>query len=161
MRPLNKERILAASILIAVLLVFFYIIPNYIEITGKFELIGLSPAFFPKIITIFIGLLICLFLILTFNKKWGRLLDSKDESWLSLSEEMKAALSFAVIVAYLLLLKFVGYFISTPPVIFGLFFLQGERKIIKSAVISLIVTFGVYFLFHNLLSVQFPEGKFF
>jgi putative tricarboxylic transport membrane protein len=161
LQPRQKERILATFILFVVLVVFFYLIPRYIEVSGEYELIGLSPTFFPIIITIFIGLLSCLLLILTFIKKWSHFFNSEEEIWLSRSEEMKAGLSCAIIVGYYFALKFAGFFIATPPVILGLFFLQGERKIVKSIIISLVVTISVYFLFHYLLNVQFPEGKLF
>jgi putative tricarboxylic transport membrane protein len=159
--PLKKERLTAIFILIAVMLILLYIIPNYIETSGEYEIAGLSPAFFPVIAAIFIGLLSCLLLILTFIKKWSHLFNSEEEIWLSRSEEMKAGLCSVIIVGYYFALKFAGFFIATPPVILGLFFLQGERKIVKSIIISLVVTISVYFLFNNLLNVQFPGGKLF
>jgi hypothetical protein len=159
--PLKKERLTAIFILIAVMLILLYIIPNYVETTGEYEIMGLSPAFFPVIATIFIGLLSGLLLILTFIKKWSHFFNSADVIWLSRSEEIKAGLCCAIIVGYYFALKFAGFFIATTPVILGLFFLQGERKIVKSIIISLVVTISVYFLFHNLLSVQFPGGKLF
>lgn len=161
MQPLNKERIIAASVLISVLIVLFYIIPTYIETSEEYHATGLSPAFFPNIATIFIGALAVLFLSLTFIKRWAHFFNSEGESWLSPTEEMKAGLSCAIIVGYLLALKYVGYLIATPPVILGLFFLQGERNIVKSIIITLVVTIGIYFLFQNLLNVQFPQGKLF
>jgi hypothetical protein len=161
LKPLNKERIIAASILVSVLIFFFYVIPNYIEISEEYEAIGLSPAFFPNIATIFIGALAALFLLLTFTKKWSHFFNSEGESGLSPSEELKAVLCSAIIIGYLFALKYTGYFVSTPPVLFGLLFIQGERKIFKSIIIVLVVTFGVYFIFHNFLNVQFPEGKLF
>ncbi|MEJ2247118.1 MAG: tripartite tricarboxylate transporter TctB family protein [Acidobacteriota bacterium] len=161
MEPLKKERFTAIFILIVVMLILLYIIPNYIETSGEYEVTGLSPAFFPVIAAIFMGLLSCLLLILTFIKKWSHFFNSEGEIWLSRSEEMKAGLACAIIVGYYFALKFTGFFIATPPVILGLFFLQGERKIVKSIIIALVVTISVYFLFNNLLNVQFPGGKLF
>jgi putative tricarboxylic transport membrane protein len=161
LQPLKKDRILAACILIAMLAILLYFIPNHIEVSGEYEISGLSPAFFPVIATVFIGLLSSLLLILTFIRKWSHFFNSEDEAWLSRSEEMKAGLCCAIIVGYYFALKLAGFFISTPPVILGLLFLQGERKIIRSIIIALAVTIGVYVLFHNLLNVQFPEGNLF
>ena len=135
LQPLQKERILATFILFLVLVVFFYLIPNYVEVSEEYEVTGLSPAFFPVIATIFIGLLSCFLLTLTFIKKWSHFFNSEEETWLSPSEEMKAGLCCAIIVGYYFALKYVGFFIATPPVLLGLLFLQGERKIVKSIII--------------------------
>ena len=161
MHTLKKERIVAISILVAVLVLLLFIIPTYVETAGQYEITGLSPAFFPNIAVIFIGVLAAIFLLLTFIKRWAHLFNSEEMDWLSPLEELNAIISGFIIVAYIGALKFVGFFIATPPVILGLFYLQGERKIIKPIAITIVVTVGVYLIFHYLLNVQFPEGYLF
>ena len=151
------------SVLLGALLVRFYIIPNYIEITEEYDLASLSPSFFPILATWVIAGLATLNLVHTFLRGKRRTYGDGDagDRWLSTGEERKAYLSALVIIGYFVAMKLVGFLISTILLLAILFLLQGVKGPIKVAITSLSVTAGVYLFFLYVMKVHFPIGLIF
>ncbi len=158
---LRRERSTAVVIILWTFLVLFYIIPNFIETAEEFEIKSLSPAFFPEIATCLIGGLAGLYLLVTFTKRFVHQSEGIQEGWLTPREELQAVFAAGIIVCFLLAIKLIGYLVSTPLALIGLFYLQGEKRFFKPVIIALLTTIGVYLLFRYLLNVQFPPGLLF
>ena len=111
MGHIKREIITALSVLASALLVIFYLIPNYIELEEEFELASLSPAFFPLIAAWIIAGLAGLYLIsILIRKKRGVDIDM-DHEWLSAGKELNAYKSALVVIAYVFIIKYVGFII--------------------------------------------------
>ena len=80
------------------------------------------------------------------------------EAWLSSGEEWKALASCLAIIAYYFLMKAIGFVISTILVLAFLLWFQGVKKPIKVALISIMVTAGLYLFFLYVMKVHFPKG---
>jgi len=68
--------------------------------------------------------------------------------------------SFAILLSYVLLMKPVGFYISTIFFMFSFFYLLGTRKIKIALALSVISTFSVAFVFEYILKVILPVGMF-
>ena len=156
-----KERFTALTIFIGALLVYFFVVPNYIETTEEYEIASLSPKFFPELALFSIAGLAAMLFGFTFVKKYRSPGPKDADAWLSPGEQWRAVVSALIIAAYLPAMKLVGFLIATPFVLAGLFLVQGVKGLWKSIVIILCVTLGVYALFLYLMNVHFPMGVFF
>ena len=154
----KREKITALSVLVGAMLIRFYVIPNYVDLPQEYSHASLSPAFFPILAVWFIMGLAVLYLIHAFLPARGGSRYQGDNDWISTGEERKAYVSSLIIIVYLLVLAVLGFLISTVMVLAVLFILQGVRKPLKVALISILVTIGVYLFFLYVMKVHFPEG---
>jgi hypothetical protein len=156
-----RELITAISILVATLVIIFYVIPNNIDLEPEYDLASLSPAFFPNLATWIIAALAGLHIVnLLFQKKKAAAGDGEEE-WLSRSEELSAYKSAFVIVLYFFAMKYVGFLISTALVLAALFVLQDIKKPLRVILISILVTVGIFLFFFYVMQVHFPKGAIF
>lgn len=140
------------------LLIRFYLIPNYIELSQEYAFSSLSPAFFPILAIWFIAGLAVLYLIhmTLLSRAKPRYEGRKD--FISAGEERMAYACSVAIIFYLLVLDYLGFLISTVLLLAALLVFQGVRKPIKLSLISIVVTLGVYFFFLYVMKVHFPKG---
>ena len=157
----KREKITALSVLAGALVVRFFVIPNYIEITEEYELASLSPAFFPKLAVWVIAGLAVLHLVFTFSRRKSQIHGEDIEEWLSPGEEWKAYISSLVIIGYFFAMKAIGFLISKLIVLVVLFIIQGAKGPLKVAITSISVTAGVYLFFLYVMHVHFPKGLIF
>ena len=142
------------------LVVRFYVIPNYIELPEKYAHASLSPAFFPILAVWLITGLSALYLIHNFLLARGGS-RYKGGEWMSRREERLAYLCSLIIIVYIPALHYLGFIISTVLILAVLLVLQGVRKPLKVALISILVTIGVNFFFLYVMKVHFPKGVIF
>lgn len=157
----KREIIIDVTVLIGALIVLFYVIPTYIDLEQEYDLASLSPAFFPKIATWLIAGLTALHLLSIIAGRKGSVGPVEGEEWLSSGEQWKALASCLAIIAYFFLMKVIGFIVSTILVLAFLFLFQGVKKPIKVALISIMVTAGLYLFFLYVMKVHFPEGVLF
>jgi len=69
--------------------------------------------------------------------------------------------ALAIFVGYILLVDIFGYFITTPVMLFGIFFLLGVRRIWEVVVLSIVTTVVLYVLFAIGLELILPYGTLF
>jgi len=161
LRYQTRERLIDFAILVGCLLVRFWVIPNYIEITEEYELASLSPAFFPVLSTWVIAGLAFLHLALGLIQKRSPIDEAEAEEWLTPREEYKAYACTLVIIAYFFAMKCVGFLISTALMLAALFVIEGVKGPLKVVITSVSVTIGVYLFFLYVMQVHFPVGVIF
>jgi putative tricarboxylic transport membrane protein len=154
----KREIITDVTVLIGALLVLFYVIPTTIDLEQEYGFASLSPAFFPTIATWLIAGLTSLHLLSIIAGRKGSVGPEAGDEWLSTSELWKALASCGAIIAYFFLMKVIGFIISTALVLAFLFWFQGVKKPMKVALISILVTAGIYFFFLYVMKVHFPKG---
>lgn len=112
-----------------------------------------GPAAIPKILCI--GLIL-LGLVLAIG---GFLCKKKPEGRFITGQELITTLVLCgICVAYILLLKIIGYLLATPLLIASVLVTVGMRKPKPIILISLITTIILFFLFYSLLRVNLPLG---
>ena len=157
----RREKISALTVIVCGLAVQFLVLPNFIDITEEYDLLSLSPAFFPRLTVWLVTGLGALYLILTFSRHGNKGDKADTEAWLSPAEEGKSLLCILLIIGYFLALRFFGFIIGTILVLAVMLPVQGVRGPVKIGLISILSTLGIHLLFLYVLQVHFPEGIFF
>lgn len=114
-----------------------------------------GPKIFPLIACI--GLMICS-VVIFFQKK------EEAEPFLNAKGWGKIIAALAIMTLYVVGLKYLGFLISTPPLLFGLvsLFQKGENiPIFKRLLFSVIASFVIYFVFVKMLKTILPRGIFY
>jgi hypothetical protein len=157
----KRDLITAVSILAAALAIIFYVIPNFIDMEEEFELASLSPAFFPGLASWVIAALAGVLVISALLQKNKSVTDEGNQEWLSRAEELNAYKSALVIVGYAFAMKYIGFLIATALVLSVLLVFQDIKKPLHVALISILVTGGVFLFFYFIMQVHLPKGLIF
>ncbi|MEJ5229014.1 MAG: tripartite tricarboxylate transporter TctB family protein [Pseudothermotoga sp.] len=133
-------------------LVFFVGILFYLQ-TLKIRpvKIGLSPADFPRLVTA--ALMVC-GVILILKALITKKIESKKLEPVALR---KIGSLVVVFVLYALFLNRIGFLYLTPAFLFASMYVFGMKKHVLNAVISIVVTIAVYFVFAYVFKVPLPR----
>jgi putative tricarboxylic transport membrane protein len=151
-QSLKKENIISGA-LIVLLGIYIY------WTSSGFGLKGLSPdplgpVFFPKMLGAgFIGLGLLLILLSIRTKEKA---ESK-ESFFN-SGNMKILILIGLGIFYYLTLLKIGFILATALFIIAVMLVTGERLWWKIGLSSILVSFGLFFLFSKLLKIMLPLG---
>ncbi|MGE4282475.1 MAG: tripartite tricarboxylate transporter TctB family protein [Clostridia bacterium] len=126
----------------------------------------IGPDFVPKIV---FGLTIILSIMLIVGHYSSRkkIASSQDKNAEEARREVKFKPNIILLIvvvllfAYVLLLESIGFMILTPILLFALITLlspEGENKYLRTAVISLVTTFAVYYVFRVFFNVMISNG---
>ncbi|PKR77860.1 hypothetical protein CEY16_07985 [Halalkalibacillus sediminis] len=124
---------------------------------------------YPKLIA---GVLAFLSIILIVKKIVALIRNGAKRSNTSVSSYIKSFLTeykivlyvVGLLALYIFLMDIVGYIVMTLIFIVATGLIIGSKRkkdVLVMSVISVIVTFGMYFFFENALNVRFPSGIFF
>ncbi|MGV8980587.1 tripartite tricarboxylate transporter TctB family protein [Clostridium sp.] len=111
-----------------------------------------GPEFFPGLLALILIVLSAVLFISNYR--------SKDQSPTGLFDEyaIKAYITMAGLVGYLVLINIVGFIIATPILLFGLMRFYGMKQYPKLVLSSVIITGAIYGVFKLLLAVPLPTG---
>jgi hypothetical protein len=130
------------------LVIIFFLIPEYVSVATFTEL---SPRFFPMLAALMTaGLSFCLIVTslnsLYRHEKWAGLADLFIPRVTTIPKP-EPFLCMAIIAAYIVLFEHIGFLIATPPVVALLMLVFGQRRPVRIAAISLILTGIIFALF--------------
>lgn len=113
-----------------------------------------GPAGFPQIIIILSMILITISLISTIRKNKGKLFKGEKV------KELNAAflLLLVSIILFILLVNYIGFFISTFALVGAILYALGQRIIKKVLILSSTAAIAYTLVFGKLLSVPLPRG---
>ncbi|MFD1206217.1 MULTISPECIES: tripartite tricarboxylate transporter TctB family protein [Sporosarcina] len=112
-----------------------------------------GAAFLPRI---YCGLLIIFGLILFIQGILDK--EKSEKQWMTIGY---ALISMVIVLAYILAMPFIGFYISTALVIFGLLFFSKVRRVATLISVPLGAVLFVYIVFELLLKVSIPLGSLF
>ena len=130
--------------------VFFIIGGTYNSSQGQ---LGLGRGGFPQIIS---GIMFVLGAMLSINSFIAIRKGAKSEKKLSKPELIRMLLLIIAFAAYLFVMKYLGYIITTPPFLFLFLYLYGDRKWVRMAIVSVCTTVVTFFLFNNVFMILLP-----
>lgn len=148
----NTDKKIGTGLLIFCGLLYFLIIPREIDSSGS-GMMGLNPAFMPKILTVLLAGLAVL-LILTgraAEKDPGHIRPFPKTIWLTL----------AFLVFYAYALEPLGYLPTTMLALAGFLYFFGTRKLWVIAAVSITVPLVLYGFFGKVMLVMLPAGTLF
>jgi putative tricarboxylic transport membrane protein len=154
------ELLIGIALLILSILVY--------AVSGDFPSFGeanLSAGSFPMIIVLLMGSLSIILIV----SSWRSLNHGKDADGKTRIERIKYHLiehkfvytMMGFFFLYIMVMRYIGFRISTLAFIFGSSCLLSPRRkkdIIVAAVLALVITMGSYYFFQNVLNVRFPRG---
>ena len=136
------------------LVLAFIVIPTQIEdVTQRFDGVIVSARFFPRVFSIFMAIMgVLLF------RQGCREKNKPNQAQIGVTTKgLKLILvTFAILIAYVLLLYFVPYVAATIPILALLIWVYGQRNIIKIVAVSAGVPVVIYFAFTYLLKLVLP-----
>jgi len=109
---------------------------------------GIQPATFPKILLILITSLTCLVYYLSFKSSW-----KKQEKL-----EKPFFLTLFFFILFVLIAKFIDFFLAIGTLSFLVSYLWGERKISYLILVSVLFPIIVFIFFETILGLRFPSG---
>ncbi len=137
-----------AGLFAASLLIFFYLIPSFVSGGTHTEL---SPRFFPRLATVALGFLSILMMVSSLRaiqRAQGRTsLRELCSSPGSLRLSWPVLIIVVCLGVYFLLFEHLGFLIATPPMVALMMWFFGQRRRLRIALISLILTGVIYTLF--------------
>ena len=136
---------------------YFIVIPKYIK---AYAVYGLPPSFFPKVISAAIFIFSVILMIQGAAAAKGSLFAFADVKK-SLSSADRRPLKniltiISLFVLYLAGLYTIGFLFSTPVILFVIARAFGWKRYVVLAVVSLIVTAVLYYLFGTVLGSPLP-----
>ncbi len=110
----------------------------------------LGAAVFPRIVAVALAVFGCSIAL--------RALAGRTTGVVTIANAARVSASFAVLLAYGLLLKRVGFLVLTPLFIASVLGIMRFSRPLRIALVSILSTACIYVLFRLLLSVPLPEG---
>lgn len=114
-----------------------------------------NAAAYPRSVAILIGCLLLLMLVLN---RW-RVASGPDDS-LSLADVRRPAMLLVIFSVYLGALGYLGYHLSTPPMLMSVMVLGGLRRPFEIVLVGLGVSLMLAFMFEVFLKIVLPGGIF-
>ena len=155
------DRWLGSGIVLAALLLYFWIVPSEIvaprfEVGGGVGGIAASPLFFPRLMAALLGVL-GVFLFLRGHKRERNLRDGEGFV-IDLGELGRVGGAAAILIGYALLLETIGYLLLTPIALVAMCVFLGYRRWSVLMLTSAGFTALVYFGFRYGMKILLPEG---
>ena len=160
MRMALKDIIFGAGLLVAALLVLFWLIPFGIDSPGAIANRALAPAFWPRIIVIgMIGLSVLLVLqgLLALRRPP---LDPEAIREFNPGGELKMLVATAALFVYAWLLTWAGIVASSVLALIFFTVLHGERRIRIVLPVAILLPLALYLFFREIAQVPMPLGIF-
>ena len=157
------DRWLGSGIVLAALLLYFWIVPSEIvaprfEVGGGVGGIAASPLFFPRLMAALLGVL-GVFLFVRGHKRERNLRDGEGFA-IDLGELGRIAGAAAILIVYALMLESVGYLLLTPIALVAMCIFLGYRRWSVLMMTSAGFTALVYYGFRYGMKILLPEGLF-
>lgn len=151
----RMDRFIGAGLFLFGLFMYFWIIPNYVDIPA-FDMPELPADLYPKII---VGAITALGLILFLQGVLGSNKDVQEK--MPLENKKRAAIILAVLVGFLFAIDLVGYYLAAAAFLVFMISFLGEKRvwvILLSVIIFLVVN---YLFFEHGLKLTLPRGLLF
>ena len=152
MKDTKKAADFWISILIIAISIIFFITANAMPNSDR----GIGPGDYPKVICSVLFVLGVVQLITVLIKSKG--LPLIDFKTINRRYLLRAFIMLLMTVLYYKLMKSIGFLITTPIYLFASFMLFGYKKKIKAAIIAIVFSVVVYFLFTKVFLVILPRG---
>ena len=109
---------------------------------------GIQPSTFPKMLLVLIIFLTCLVYYLSFKSPW-----KKKENL-----ERPFFLTLFIFILFILIAKFIDFFLAIGSLSFLVSYFWGERKILYLLMVSILFPIIVFIFFETILGLRFPGG---
>ena len=164
---INKwKNTLTAALLVSFALTLYLLVPSQIATMEGVKL-SLSPSFYPLLVIALTGIVSSTYLVTSFleerkNTSKPTAAAAADTKGPFLSHEAKRALTtMAIILVFIYLIEYLGFFIAAPIGLAAMMYHMGNRQIRNYILMAVLVPPVTYIIFEKLMVVILPRGIFF
>lgn len=115
-----------------------------------------GPNFFPQVLSLMMFLASIALIVQAFRGKALKNLEEVNKQGF-----VRATVTLVLAIAYVFLMNFLGFYLSTVIFLFVVMTYLGQKKLWIRILVSLLVATAVYGLFHYFLKIPLPEGIFY
>ena len=115
-----------------------------------------GPNFFPQVLSLMLFLSSVALIIQALRGKALKTLEEVNKSGL-----IRAAVTLMIAIGYVLLMKVLGFYLSTVLFLFVVMTYLGQKRLWIRILVTILVASAVYGLFHYFLKIPLPEGIFY
>jgi hypothetical protein len=154
---------LTGSLLLLFTLTLYLLVPSQIATIESVKL-SLSPSFYPLLVIALTGIVSIIYLITSFleernNTSEPSVAAAGDKNRPFLSDEAKRTLTtMAIILVFIYLIEYLGFFIAAPIGLAAMMYLMGNRRILNYIFMVVLVPPVTYVVFEKLMGVILPRG---
>ena len=164
-KEIKSDIVLTFVLLFFSVVILFIIIPSQINEPGYIKSTYLSPAFVPRVFTVFIGFmaLLLFFRSITRLKKSSSKKDMHPAGIETLTAEGRRGHRIAVLIwvsccFFILAVELFGILIPSILFLGALMVFFGQKKWLLVLSIMILVPLLLYLFLHDIANVQFPKG---
>ena len=167
MRKDSKSDIfLAIALLGIVALIYWVIIPTQISVPATIQSTYLSPAFSPRVFSLYLGVMAAVLLVISIID-WRKSTSTAaqqhtGDSGMKVKSAVKEQLLvfgiWVVCVIYICSIYFVGIIIPSALLLGVLMVFFGQKRPVVVVSILIVAPLILYLFFHDLANVSFPQG---
>ena len=149
-------------------LVSLWLIPNYIEIPSSVQMTGVSPSFWPEVISwamVVLGLMQAASSYMQLGRARARTVqadtsgaESASVPKISMLAAAKAFLTFGALVGYYFLVEYLGMMVSSMLALFSFTLIYGERRLKFTVPLAVLVPLLLYLFFVKVANIPMPQG---
>lgn len=166
---MNKNRksdIIFSIVLLGIVAVLYWqIIPAQISVPAMIKSPYLSPAFSPRVFTLYLGIMAVILLLISLTNreksKPAKDLASGEKKMklkIAVKEQLLVFAIWLACVLYIFSIYLIGIIIPSALLLGCLMFLFGQKRWTIIVSILIIVPLTLYLFFHELANVSFPKG---
>ena len=137
------------SIILAIISIVFFVISG--SFTAPVNPVDIGPSAFPRLMAGITVVLAVVQILLSVRKS-----KANDADKASFGYWQGCIAGFALMCVYAFLMPMLGYYVVTPPFIFAVMVLMGNRKWLQMILVTLGFTLFAFLVFTKLLGVMLP-----
>ena len=134
----------------------FYVIPNQIFVPQQASFPGLSPAFYPKILTILLGFLGIVLAVQSLRSSYMK--EERSEQVIGITAFSRYISVIALSALYVYFIDLAGWLSTTIVILFVLMRLYGSKRWFLIFTLSIIVPLILFLFFEKIALVRLPRG---
>ena len=116
-----------------------------------------NAAAYPRAIAIIIGVLLLVQIAMSLTA--GNI-DRETDDAIALSRLARPLAMLVIFAVYLSVLNWLGYHLTTPPMIFAIMYVAGMRRVVLMICVALAISISFAFMFEFFLKIVLPGGVF-
>ncbi len=150
----NTDFYLGLSTTTLAVILWFYLVPTWVELPGGIKNFYQAPDFWIRVITV--GLFTVGALLIIFSRKEER--NNGDTPAYSRQMALKLSLGILVFFLFYFFLDVLGIVVCSSLAIVAIALIYGERRIMHLVIPAITLPVGLYFFFLKVASIPMPIG---
>jgi putative tricarboxylic transport membrane protein len=159
----TKDLALALGLMAFFMMTLFLVIPQGIYVPGNLRIRVMSPAFFPRVVTIFLifmsGVLLAQTLIARKKKARGPAVSAEEKASEDLTKRiLRIPVAIVLLFFYYAAVTWIGLLFSSMIFLLAFSLLYGERRFRIIVPLAVVLPIALYYFFTRVAHIPLPKG---